>query len=64
MKALRRCLKEENEIAKQLAEKVKELEIALQSKEDTLESLSMTNQRLVLRIETLQSKEKAQPEKP
>ena len=53
MKALRRCLKEENEIAKQLAEKVKELEIALQSKEDTLESLSMTNQRLVLRIETL-----------
>ncbi len=57
MKALRKCLKEEHETNQQLNERVKELEITVQSKEDTLESLQMNNQRLVLRIETLQSKE-------
>lgn len=62
MKALRKCLKQEVESNKALQERVKELEISAQSKDDTLESLQMNNQRLVMRIETLQSKEKSQPE--
>ena len=62
MKALRKCLKEEVENNKALTERVKELEITSQSKDDTLESLQMNNQRLVLRIETLQKKETAQAE--
>ena len=62
MKALRKCLKEEVENNKKMTERVKELEITVQSKEDTLESLQMNNQRLVVRIETLQQKEKAMPE--
>ena len=43
MKALRECLKEEVETNKKLVERVKELEIVLQSKDDTLESLKMNN---------------------
>lgn len=39
MKALRKCLKEEHETNQVLNERVKELEITVQSKEDTLESL-------------------------
>ena len=39
MKALRKCLKEEVENNKKMTERVKELEITVQSKEDTLESL-------------------------
>mgnify|MGYP000986503057 CR=1 FL=1 len=53
MKALRKCLREEVETNKRLVERTKDLEINLQSKDDTLESLRMNNQRLVLRIETL-----------
>ena len=61
MKALRKCLKEEVETNKKMTERVKELEITLQCKDENIESLQMTNQRLVLRIETLQTKEQAAP---
>ena len=43
MKALRKCLKTEVETSKQQAERLSELEIALQSKEETLSSLQMNN---------------------
>ena len=43
MKALRKCLKEEVETGKQLTERVKELEITLQCKDENIESLQMTN---------------------
>lgn len=62
MKALRKCLKEEVETNKKLVERVKELEIVLQSKDDALENVKMNNQRLVKRIETLQQKEAQQPQ--
>jgi len=43
MKALRKCLKEEVETNKKLVERVKELEIVLQSKDDALENVKMNN---------------------
>ena len=43
MKALRKCLKEELEHTKLLVERVKELEITVQTREDSLESLRMNN---------------------